>query len=778
MTSTGRRLTRNSRSRLFLEYFKILQRRQGAVHPWGVLAPKACRKSIMDSANQSWIVNREPWQPCRPKQCCTPAVCTPPASSTRVARSSRNRTTISNAASTTSGSSTGLSRTQWKQVRSLLRSNTNPHYHQIQQLQVLPRMRLQQAQREATQHEQQRLRSGASDVLQEAGRAASAAAAGIQLQHLHHHHHHSSSEHRHRERLLVQQVSAAAGLGSRFGSSSNSTSNERQLSSAGSTSATFGPAAPCILQPSNSSISSHSSRNGLGSETAAVALSAGEVLALSGAVVEEEPGLAAAGVSPLLLASLCLIESGGCPHAKQYRDHVGDVALGLCQMLLSTAQWLAGSKGFDRYGTCPSAADLEQPKACLYYAAAYLSILAQHNGCQRGEAFIVKAYHAGPKGVNSAAAALYWQKYAKARYCMRQVARCMAETVAAAAIGAGLPLVLPAGAAATSSGREHSPMERGRRRQQQQQQLEVSSSSSSSSSSPQQQQELQVWVLAAKLIAALSSRWELGAASAGVPGRAAAAAAEAAAASTPGSLMGHIFPHLSANSKAQQQQQQQQLAAQWSLPPQVPQQQQVAGSSGGGTGVSLLRRWRSGSAAAAAGSGSADGRAAAGNSSSRAVASSACAGSAVAASTCGALALVCVSRADLVAALQRLSCIDLQRQRQRSAMQQPARLQRLQLQPRRRGGMPGWAAHQQRCRRRRHRQLHLAAAGAALRHARGGARGVAGVHRRRLWRGRPRHPGLQPGPRCCRRHARAASQRLHRAASAGHPSPAACRASR
>jgi hypothetical protein len=71
------------------------------------------------------------------------------------------------------------------------------------------------------------------------------------------------------------------------------------------------------------------------------ALSAGQILALCGAVVEEEPALAAAGISPLLLASLCLIESGGCPHAKQYREHLGDVALGLCQV----STWLTWQLG-------------------------------------------------------------------------------------------------------------------------------------------------------------------------------------------------------------------------------------------------------------------------------------------------------------------------------------------------------------------------------------------------------------------------------------------------
>jgi LysM repeat protein len=179
------------------------------------------------------------------------------------------------------------------------------------------------------------------------------------------------------------------------------------------------------------------------------------------------------------------------------------------------------------------------------------------------------------------------------------------------------------------------------------------------SSSEEQQPELQVWVRAANLIAALSSTWEPEAAAAG----AGQAAAEAAAASSAASLMLHIFPHWSSNKVQQQQQQQQQQ--QLSLPPPAPQQQQqqqqIAGSSGSGSGVGLLRRWRSGGAAAAAGStaeGGGGSRGAGSSSSSSTRISPAAAGSAMAASSYGALALVSVTCSAFAAALQRLSCID------------------------------------------------------------------------------------------------------------------------
>lgn len=66
----------------------------------------------------------------------------------------------------------------------------------------------------------------------------------------------------------------------------------------------------------------------------------------------------------------------------------------ILQVLSSTAQWLASSQGFDKYGT-PTAADLEDPKCSLYFCAAYLAVLSQHHGLRRSESFLIKAYHAG-----------------------------------------------------------------------------------------------------------------------------------------------------------------------------------------------------------------------------------------------------------------------------------------------------------------------------------------------------------------------------------------------
>lgn len=70
----------------------------------------------------------------------------------------------------------------------------------------------------------------------------------------------------------------------------------------------------------------------LPSRTPADALSPAQVLAVCAAVVQEDAAFQAAGVTPLMLASLCLVESGGRPQAKQHQEQCGDTSHGLCQV--------------------------------------------------------------------------------------------------------------------------------------------------------------------------------------------------------------------------------------------------------------------------------------------------------------------------------------------------------------------------------------------------------------------------------------------------------------
>lgn len=126
------------------------------------------------------------------------------------------------------------------------------------------------------------------------------------------------------------------------------------------------------LSPSNGHHQSHSSKDKPHTHKIKECLSPEQVLALCGAVVQLEwPDAVAVGIHPLLLASVCLTESGGCPKARQFRDHLGDVALGLCQV------WTPARHNFISIGggPCRMALSLDwRLRSCLQHCL-------QHSAC-------------------------------------------------------------------------------------------------------------------------------------------------------------------------------------------------------------------------------------------------------------------------------------------------------------------------------------------------------------------------------------------------------------
>ena len=88
------------------------------------------------------------------------------------------------------------------------------------------------------------------------------------------------------------------------------------------------------------------------------------------------------GLEPGVLESVCWVESRYNVNAIHKNDG-GEDSLGLCQIKLSTAQWL-GFKGTSR--------DLMRPKNNIYYAAKYLAYQTnRYNNTVRG----IVAYNMG-----------------------------------------------------------------------------------------------------------------------------------------------------------------------------------------------------------------------------------------------------------------------------------------------------------------------------------------------------------------------------------------------
>mmetsp|Transcript_13259 Transcript_13259/g.48281 ORF Transcript_13259/g.48281 Transcript_13259/m.48281 type:complete len:348 (-) Transcript_13259:56-1099(-) len=181
-----------------------------------------------------------------------------------------------------------------------------------------------------------------------------------------------------------------------------------------------------------------------------------EILRLAQAVVDE---FFASSAMPfpttLMLASIAWIESHGDPAAERYEPHLNDSSLGLCQVLSSTAQWLAQDMGYRGCGQSVQEQALRLPKVSMYFGAAYTNHLSKHFRSHAyksslppfseftkpsfEEQFIVRGYNGGPQGYKRQATLPYWKKYLEAKAFMAKEAQQLPS----------------AGSTATSQTREH-----------------------------------------------------------------------------------------------------------------------------------------------------------------------------------------------------------------------------------------------------------------------------------------------------------------------------------
>lgn len=117
----------------------------------------------------------------------------------------------------------------------------------------------------------------------------------------------------------------------------------------------------------------------------------------------------AGDVTPWMLTAVAQIESSNNPIAVRYEPGLGDVSVGLCQTLYSTAKWLA-TIGYDAYGADLPLKTLLDPDASLYFGGAYLSYLRRYSGRRRADDWVIKSYNGGPGAQNGAVEA-YLAKY-------------------------------------------------------------------------------------------------------------------------------------------------------------------------------------------------------------------------------------------------------------------------------------------------------------------------------------------------------------------------------
>ena len=126
-----------------------------------------------------------------------------------------------------------------------------------------------------------------------------------------------------------------------------------------------------------------------------------------------QQALALAGVTditPQMLTAIAWIESTGNTAAQRYEPALNDSSYGLCQVLLSTANWLYNDLGATALGE-PTAESLTDPGNCLYFAAAYLHWLRNYRRTVQSDEFVVRGYNGGPNGIGESSTAPYWAKF-------------------------------------------------------------------------------------------------------------------------------------------------------------------------------------------------------------------------------------------------------------------------------------------------------------------------------------------------------------------------------
>lgn len=131
-------------------------------------------------------------------------------------------------------------------------------------------------------------------------------------------------------------------------------------------------------------------------------------------------------LEPVILATIALIESSGQANKAILKEEIGEHTLGICQVPVSTARWLASEKGYDVYGE-PTASTLLDPRTNMYFAAAYLQDLSTFEGQQRPEEFVVRAYHSGPKCWDEKGSEHYWALYIRCKTQLKKLSEALRQ---------------------------------------------------------------------------------------------------------------------------------------------------------------------------------------------------------------------------------------------------------------------------------------------------------------------------------------------------------------
>ncbi|RAL41103.1 hypothetical protein DM860_008801 [Cuscuta australis] len=112
-----------------------------------------------------------------------------------------------------------------------------------------------------------------------------------------------------------------------------------------------------------------------------------------------------------MLCAIAELESDRMPLATQYNKKTKEVSMGLMQISLKTAEWIASELGFRAYDVAGNSKLLYYPFVNVYHGAAYLKWLSNYEQKERSEEFIVRAYKGGVKKAAHKSTLVYWKRY-------------------------------------------------------------------------------------------------------------------------------------------------------------------------------------------------------------------------------------------------------------------------------------------------------------------------------------------------------------------------------
>eukprot|EP01026_Neomeris_dumetosa_P068331 TRINITY_DN6688_c0_g2_i1.p1 TRINITY_DN6688_c0_g2~~TRINITY_DN6688_c0_g2_i1.p1 ORF type:complete len:382 (+),score=21.56 TRINITY_DN6688_c0_g2_i1:228-1373(+) len=134
-------------------------------------------------------------------------------------------------------------------------------------------------------------------------------------------------------------------------------------------------------------------------------------------------------IDPVVLSTLAIVESRGCPNLVNTDRDSSLTRVGLCQLSMFRCQQIYKEREFNCFGE-PTISNLKDPKISLYFGAARVWMLQRQGGQKHDEEFVVRHFRADKRKQFSDLTnmQLLWQRYCLSRRKMASLYRAIQRT--------------------------------------------------------------------------------------------------------------------------------------------------------------------------------------------------------------------------------------------------------------------------------------------------------------------------------------------------------------